>query len=288
MGAFHVGSSNVTRGTGRRKLLPLPVVVALASVLALALGAGSALAGHTERVSVNPQGDSDSWTNEMSYPCVSEDGRYVVFESAASNLVAGDTNAAEDVFLRDRVKGETRQVSVASDGTQGNGASSSATISRDGRYIAFRSSSTNLVAGDTNGFADIFVHDQVTGQTERVNVASDETQADETAYNPTFSGDGRYLAFTSCATNLVAGDTNSEADVFIRDRQTGETTRASLASDGTQGNACSGFPSLSADGRYVAFFAEASNLVAGDTNATVDIFVRDRQTGETERVSVAD
>jgi len=241
--------------------------------------------GTTTRASVasdGTQGNGDSYN-----PAVSRDGRYVAFSSQANNLVSGDTNTAMDVFVHDRQTRTTSRVSVASNGTQGNDYSDVPAISGDGRYVAFESGSSNLVSGDTNSIRDIFMHDCQTGTTLRVSVASDGTQANSSSYNPILSSDGRYVAFRSAASNLVAGDSNGVQDIFVHDRQTGTTTRVSVASDGTQGNADSSDPSLSGDGRYVAFHSYASNLVTGDTTATADVFIHDRQTGITSRVSVA-
>src|SRR5207249_3430991 len=123
--------------------------------------------------------------------------------------------------------------------------------------------------------------------TERVSVASGgTTEGNDTSLGSALSADGRFVAFDSAATDLVAGDTNGASDVFVHDRQTGMTERVSVASDGTQGNNASSCPALSADGRFVAFDSDATNLVAGDTNGATDVFVHDRQTGTTERVSV--
>src|SRR5581483_8861709 len=122
----------------------------------------------------------------------------------------------------------------------------------------------------------------------RVNVSSSGTQANnDSHYRPSLSADGRYVTFQSTASNLVAGDTNSADDIFLRDTQTGTTTRISVNSGGTQGNNDSLFPSISADGRYVAFDSLATNLVAGDTNGSSDVFVRDTQTRTTTRISVS-
>ncbi len=141
--------------------------------------------------------------------------------------------------------------------------------------MAFESGATNLVSGDTNGKTDVFVHDRQTGQTTRVSVRSDGTQGNGNSEEPFISTDGRYVAFDSEATNLVSGDTNGTWDVFVHDRQTGQTTRVSVRSNGTQGNGASGLPSISTDGRYVAFESGATNLVSGDTNGKTDIFVHD-------------
>ncbi len=240
--------------------------------------------GETTRVSLasdNAQADGASGV-----PSISADGRYVAFYSSATNLVAGDTNSASDVFVRDRQTGETTRVSVDSSGNQGNATSYSANISADGMCVAFLSYASNLVVGDTNDECDIFVHDRQSGQTSRVSVDSGGTQANLYSYDPSISADGQYVAFQSYASNLVAGDTNGAADIFVRDRDAGATTRVSIDSSGTQGNDQSLFPSISADGRYVAFESYASNLVAQDTNNLYDVFVHDCQTGQTSRVSV--
>ena len=168
------------------------------------------------------------------WPSISADGRYVVFESAADNLVPGDTNDHSDVFVHDRQTGETSRVSVASDGTEGNGQSDEPSISADGRYVAFASEASNLVPGDTNHNYDILLHDRQTGETVRVSVASDGTEGNGHSIEPSISSDGQYVAFTSWASNLVPGDTNDAWDVFVHDRETGETVRVSLASEGSQ------------------------------------------------------
>ncbi|MFO7946328.1 MAG: fibronectin type III domain-containing protein, partial [Armatimonadota bacterium] len=263
------------------------------------------LTGQTERVSVASDGTQGNGNSKA--VSISPEGRYVAFASYASNLVPGDTNKddmgspALDVFVHDRVTGQTERVSVASDGTQGNDESWGGSISANGRYVAFCSSATNLVPGDTNGESDIFVRDRQTGTTTRVNVASDGTQAHsssdlwyaEGSYGGSISADGRYVAFTSYANNLVPGDTNENSmglpvrDIFVHDRMTGETERVSVASDGTQSNDYSAEENISADGRYVAFLSGASNLVPEDTNGHGDVFVHDRRTGETSRISVS-
>ena len=180
------------------------------------------------------------------------------------------------------------RASVAPDGTQSNGANSLAIISDSGRYVAFGSVASNLVAGDTNATEDIFVRDLVSGTTERVSVASDGTQGNaQSVFGHGISADGRYVAFTSQASNLVPGDTNETYDVFVRDRVAGATERVNVDSNGTQAGGGSSYgPSISPDGRYVAFVSGAS-LVAGDTNGREDVFVRDRVLGTTERISVA-
>ena len=186
----------------------------------------------------------------------------------------------------------TTRVSVATGGAQATGGGSLASlfadVSDDGRYVAFTSTATNLVAGDTNGVQDIFVHDRQTGSTTRVSVGPGGVQANGASAGQSISGDGRFVSFQSAATNLVAGDTNGLADCFVHDRQTGVTTRVSVATGGAQATGGSNFiTAISANGRFVAFYSSATNLVAGDTNGLQDVFRHDRQTGTTIRVSVA-
>jgi Tol biopolymer transport system component len=235
--------------------------------------------GATERASVDSSGAQGNWDSE--YPVLSADGRYVAFESLASNLVGGDTNAAWDVFVHDRFSGTTERVSVDSSGAQANSDSRSASISADGRYVAFASSAGNLAAGGSLGTWNIYVRDRQTGTTECVGASADSDSG-----APAISGDGRYVAFWSYATNLVPNDTNSCRDVFVYDRSTQLTERVSVDSAGAQANAESADPALSGDGRYVAFWSDATQLVGGDTNGARDVFVHDRQFGTTERVSV--
>jgi Tol biopolymer transport system component len=260
-----------------------------------------------------------------SNPAVSDDGRYVAFLSHASDLVPGDTNGVDDVFLHDRQSGQIKRVSVASDGSQANESSFGPAISGDGRFVAFQSLASNLVPGDTNGMADVFVHDTMTNRTERVSVASDGAQGlpglpelFPRYTRPALSADGRFVAFTSEAANLVPGDTTicwadvvhptiprrevNCPDVFVRDRLTGQTTRVSVASDGTPSERGGDFPAISADGRYVAFLSQARNLGLDDPipfpgpGGTLGIrdffaqthgaaFVHDRLTGQTMPVS---
>jgi CSLREA domain-containing protein len=239
-----------------------------------------------ERVSVASDGTEGD--NQSGSPSMSADGRFVAFQSDASNLVPGDTNGRTDVFVYDRQSGTVERVSVASDGTQGDGGSGSPSLSPDGRFVAFQSDASNLVPGDTNGRSDLFVYDRQNGTVERVSVASDGTQGDSSSSDPSLSADGRFVAFQSDASNLVPDDTNGGTDVFVYDRQSGTVERVSVASDGTQGNSSSNAPSISADGRFVAFSSDASNLIThSDTNGCTDVFVYDRQTQMVKRVSVA-
>jgi Tol biopolymer transport system component len=148
--------------------------------------------------------------------------------------------------------------------------------------VAFVSDATNLVANDTNGSTDVFVHDRQTGTTTRVSVDSAGVEGNGISNFPSISSDGRYVALESDADNLVADDNNGSADVFVHDLQTGTATRVSVDSAGVEGNGNSNAPSISADGRSVAFESDADNLVAGDTNTAPDIFVDDLQAGAGE------
>jgi Tol biopolymer transport system component len=218
-------------------------------------------------------------------PAISDDGRFVAFVSAATNLVPNDTNGQLDVFLRDIQGGQTKRVSISSAGGQSNGASLAPSISNDGRYIAFTSTASNLTANDNNSVQDIFVHDTATGVTNRVSISSAGQEANYWSLQPSVSADGRFVAFVSHATNLVTGDSNNTGDVFVHDRQTGATGRISVASNGTQANHISWAPDVSADGRYVVFSSNADNLASSDINQWGDIFLRDRVNNTTELIS---
>jgi hypothetical protein len=274
------------------------LVVWLALLLFAALA--SVRPAWCEIVSVSSTGQPGDAPSENR--AVSLDGRFVVFESLASNLVPGDTNripgnpwSGEDVFVRDRFNRTTERVSVSSEGAQANGWFSGYSISGDGRFVGFWSGADNLVPGDTNGVEDVFVRDRLNnGTTERVSLSSTGEQGDADSVGGDISADGKFVAFSSLATNLVSGDTNgipgdrnSGWDVFVRDRLNGTTERVSLSSAGDEGNASSSGGTLSANGRFVVFSSYADNLVSGDTNGVEDVFVHDRETGETTRVSIA-
>jgi cold shock CspA family protein len=197
----------------------------------------------------------------------------VAFASDAGNLVPGDTNGKTDIFLHDLLTHETTRISVNSAGVQGNNHSYKPSISADGRYIAFGSWSSNLVSGDTNGWWDVFVHDRQTGKTTRVSVSSSGGQGNNSSGSPSISADGRYVAFSSGATNLVSGDTNGKNDIFVHDRVTRQTVRVNYTPSLNQGNDHSYEPFISPGGPYIVFESIATNLVAGDTNIKRDIFV---------------
>jgi WD40 repeat protein len=244
--------------------------------------------GLTERVSVDSsgvEGNADCW--ELS---ISADGNFVAFASDADNLVAGDTNQQEDVFIHDRSTGVTERVSVDSSGREGNDGSFGCSVSSNGRIVAFSSSASNLVTNDRNGFDDVFIHDRVNGRTARMSVRSDGKQGwvGGGSYVGAISENGQIVAFMSDLSDLVAGDTNGSWDVFVHDRNTGQTDRVSVASTGAEANVgvAPYNPAISPDGMLVAFTSRSNNLVAGDTNKIYDVFVHDRSTGMTRRVSV--
>jgi Tol biopolymer transport system component len=216
-------------------------------------------------------------------PSISGDGRRVAFESSADNLVAGDTNRTEDVFVRDIPTGKTTRVSVGWQDREGQRPSFGAAISADGKVVGFESFAP-LVPDDTNRMLDVYVRDLAAKKTTRSSVASGGEEGDAGSFSPALSADGRYVAFASSATDLVPGDRNGLLDVFLHDRQTGKTERVSVASDGREADGFSFTPALSADGRFVAFPSEATDLVPGDTNGVRDIFVRDVVAGRTTRL----
>jgi hypothetical protein len=244
--------------------------------------------GRTERVSIASNGTEGAgifgFSSEL--PSLSADGRYIVFDSIADNLVPNDANGSRyDVFVHDRVTGVTTQVSVSSQGVGGNNASFGARISGDGRYVVFESVADNLVPTDSNGgYRDIFLHDNVTGQTTLVSKSIDSAGGNESSYAAVISRDGRYIAFDSDASNLIAGDTNSASDVFIYDRETDQLALVSVDSAGTQANAFSAYPAISADGHYITFNSRATNLPANPTGL-YQVYRHNRLTGETALVS---
>lgn len=288
--------------------------------------------GGISRVSTDSDGNQANAGSSAS--SISADGRYVVFTSTATNLVAGDTNGQQDAFVKDTQSGITSRVSVSAAGIQGNDLSSASagrTISADGRFVAFFSRSSNLVAGDNNLAGDVFVKDLVTGSVTVAsadhagNVGTSESSYESLcitedgryvafvsssdnlglgivvkdtlsgslaqastsesgalrdcgAGDPSISADGRYVAFQSCANNLVGGILDHNTNVFVKDMQTGVVTLVSSDDNGNQGNDISYEPSISADGRYVAFASYAANLLPGDEKEKKDVLIKDLQT----------
>ena len=230
---------------------------------------------------------------------LSGDGRFVVFNSSAGNLVPGDTNGKRDIFVHDRATGEGSLVSSGIAGIPADGDSPLGAISEDGNIIAYHSFATNLVNGDQNGNGDVFVLDRRTHLTTRVSVKTvtgeegvcDVLPAaglDCTSYDPHLNYDGNLVVFGSTFSNLVSGDTNGQADIFVHDRSTKVTERVSVGLAGLESDGFSGNPGISADGRYVVFESKGTTLIGAgqDTNGFSDIFVHDRATGQTTRVSV--
>jgi Tol biopolymer transport system component len=228
-------------------------------------------AGTVARVSVTDAGEQAS--SASGSPAITADGRFVAFESDAV-LVTGEVDdSAADVYVRDVQAGTTEAISG---GSQSVGHSGAPKISADGRFVAFDSLDDGLVPGDTNNSFDVFVRDRTTGALERVSVDSAGAQGDDWSLAPSITPDGRFVAFHSLADNLVAGDMNFDFDVFVHDRSTHSTVRASVRSDGAEGDLSLGSlnPSLSADGSVVAFQSEA-DLVPEDTGFPVDVFVHE-------------
>ncbi len=247
----------------------------------------------TTRVSVaSDSGDA----NDDSFPsAISADGRYVVFASKASDLVAGDTNVCDppgmpggdptrcvDIFRRDMQTGTTIRVSIGNgfSGVQANKGSDHPSVSEDGNLIAFESSASNLLAGaDNNGLTDIFIRNVSAGTTTRVSISYDNLDPDGWSSSPVISTDGHHVAFISAATNLVNPDSNGKVDVFIRDLIQNKTYNMSIDSSGDQANDYSDNPAISTSGRYVVYESRATDLIPGGTTVgRSNIYLHDRDT----------
>ena len=237
--------------------------------------------GAVQRVSTDSSGAQVvTFNSDASGVSISGDGRYVVFCSAATNLVQDDTNGAIDVFIKDTKTGETRRVSTDSNGRQADTESHRPSLSADGCYVAFLSYATNLVPGDTNDVEDVFVKNMVTSEVCMASTDSSGAPGNgASAPNPSISSNGRFVVFDSLASNLASGDANGASDVFMKDLMTTQTVLVSVDAAGDSGNGDSGAAGVSSDGRLVAFASIATNLVPGDTNGFVDAFVRDTGAG---------
>jgi Tol biopolymer transport system component len=255
-------------------------------LLVTAAGAGTAGAAdapsHTVRVSLGLGEANDASHN----PVVSRDGRWVAFTSNASNLVKHDINRKPDVFVRDTQSGKTMRISVSSKGMQANDISFNPAISDDGRYVAFDSFANNLVPGDLNRKGDVFVHDRRTGRTQRISNGVGGKESNGQSGFATMSGDGRYVAYESLATNLVPNQESPVSHLYLWDRTTGRTELIDRSPTGVPANGSSGDASLSRDGRFVAFSSSANNLAPGDSNQRDDVFVLDRRDSSVKRVSM--
>jgi Tol biopolymer transport system component len=219
-----------------------------------------------------------------STPSLSHDGRYLAFDSAASNLVPNDVNGKSDVFVRDLMTGTTELISRNNEGVQGDDSSTSPSISGDGRLVAFASRASNLGGRQHD---DIYVYDRHARTLELITLNTHGQPANSGSDWPAISGDGRFVAFTSFASDLVPGDTEASKDLFVRDRQFGLTERLNVTPGGSQSEPIGDIyaPSVNSDGQFVAFDSTASDLVDSDTNQQRDTFLRDRQTHTTTLLS---
>lgn len=242
----------------------------------------------TELVSVSSTGEQGNYPSGgyfRGFPVISGDGNFIAFQSDASNLVANDTNAATDIFLRNRTTGTTRRVSVSTNGIQGNHGSALPAISASGRHISFTSGATTLVLSDTNGVADVFVHDVNNGTTTRISVATDGTPSNQLSGASSISGDGRYVVFESEASNLVPNDTNNRADIFLHDRQTGETRRVTETETGESYPWRSVVPSIASNGQSIAYYSNSNVDCESEVQASHNrywVCWRDLNTGDVE------
>ncbi len=219
---------------------------------------------------------------------ITEDGRFAVFDTTADNLVSGISNVQWNLIVRDNLTGSLRRASFGENGEQPNAGCFDPGLSDNGRFIAFESEATNLVEGAGGSLhRDVFLKDLVTGKILWASEGLEGEPANAASFSPAISGNGRFVAFESSANNLVEGDSGVIADVFIFDRVTHSLERVSTNDQGDSGNGFSQRPSLSADGRFVAFDSIATNLDGGQL-AAFDVFVKDRQTGDIRIVSTSD
>jgi hypothetical protein len=248
-----------------------------------AILSGSALAAKDDTVLASRASTGMKANNAASVASFSADGRFVAFQSQATNLHPDDADGMSDVFVRDLQTQATTLVSrvTGAAGAKGNSASVEPSISGDGRFVAFRSHASNLHADDTDSLADVFVRDLQTNQTTLASrtAGAGGVKGDDHSYVPSISADGLFVAFVSGATNLHPDDTDGVHDVFVRDLQGSATTLVSRTTGGggAKGNLASFAPSISGDGRLIAFVSAASNLHPDDSDSTPDVFVRDTQ-----------
>lgn len=254
----------------------LNITSSIVAMVLLAAISGSVLgqseAGVAKALALEGNADSNMGLGIRYRASLSADGRFAVFESFANNLVPEDGNKAYDVFVRDMLQNTTTRVSIGSSGDEANGDSGRATISADGRYVAFSSTASNLVADDTNDAADIFVHDLIQRSTVRVSVDSEGMQSNGNSFDPVLSANGAIVAFVSNASNLDPLDGNATWDVYVHDRKSAATRLISRTPARMAGNAASGSPAISSDGKVVVFSSDAGDLVPEDTNAVSDVF----------------
>jgi Tol biopolymer transport system component len=236
----------------------------------------------TTRLSIDENGNDADGASR--FPSISADGRYVAFESDASDLVRGDgIPLISDVFVRDVQAGTTVRASVDTGGGDPNDGSFAPSLSADGSRVAFFSRASDLVTGDQNGLPDVYVRDLLHNATTRVSVDSASGEPDAQSRDPAISANGRYVAFTSDASDLVTG---SHGTLYVRDLQTASTSAVDLDGNGGTPDGGGSDASISADGRYIAFDSDSTDLVPNDTNGTQDVFVRDTVLGTSTRLSV--
>lgn len=258
----------------RRSVAVAGLVVAAHAATVVGWATAAHAAPVTDRVSVANAGQQANGASAN--PSVNLDGSLIAFSSSATNLTDVVVSPGQ-VYVRHTASRQTELVSRSTAGGAANGDALDPSISEDGRLVAFQSDASNLVPGDTNGVHDIFVRDRATGVTTRISVSTAGGQGNAISAQPAISGDGRYVAFTSAASNLVSGDTNGVGDIFVHDRALGQTTRASVGPAGVEGTGNSSKPSINRDGSRVAFHSSARNLTArADTNSADDVFVASR------------
>ena len=240
----------------------------------------------TERISVSSDGSQSNAAS--SNPSISADGRYIAFTSDADNLVPGDTNGFSDIFIRDTVLNTTVRVSISSTGDESNGYSNEPAISADGRYVTFTSYADNLVSGDTNGVLDIFLRDIVLGITKRISITNTGDESNGYSNEPAISADGRFIVFSSYATNLVSYDTNGKCDIFLYDNDSSQIARLSVSNTSNEANDDNKNPTINGDGNLIAFISYANNLVENDTNSYSSLYLYNRTSGTMEKVNTSD
>jgi Tol biopolymer transport system component len=238
-------------------------------------------AGTTVRVSLTAAGEQPDRTIDRA--AMSDDGRIVVFATAATNVVPGDTNGVSDVFVRDVVAGTTRLVSARPDGRPGTGASDLPDLTADGTRVVFQSSAPDLVEGDTTAASDVVLHRLDTGTSSIVSLDGDGKQVPG-ATGPRISADGRVVSFGTSAA-LLPDDTNGAADGHVRELATGVVERVTIGSDGRQGRGGHGVGRLSGDGRF-ATWSSYEGFARDDATSTLDVFLRDREKGTTEQLTL--
>ena len=250
--------------------------------------------GQTERLSVPYNAAKVSNANgESSIPSISADGEFVAFVSTASNLTVGDKNNTADIFVYQRSTATVKRISRFKYQGEYSATPTQVDISDDGRFVVFDTVVNNFV-DDNNQASDIFLYDRETELTEKISNTDELNETNGNSYHAVISGNGRFVAFESQASNLVAGDHNQLSDVFVYDRESGNTHRVSVNSDDIEANGESLRPQISADGQFISFYSSANNLIESEslnkshTEASDGIYLHDRVSGKTQLVSLAE